>query len=262
MDEKRSITASIIVTMISLLVFQCIFFTVLVLTAAIKFRIAILYFGVAVLYHAIFIYVLVRRADDFRIEPEGRQLTKVNFANFLTMTRLSSLPSIVFMVVLSRQYSLMGVLLVFISVVFLTDLFDGALSRMTHQITRIGKLMDSFSDYLLLVVISVAFIIYGLIPLWFFATVFVRAFVMIIGMAILTRRRGFLKPQTSFIGKASFFAIMFLYSYEILALLLSRQNWAHVLASALEYVVGVILVVSVVDKILFFVSELKAVKSK
>lgn len=248
--------------MVSLLAFQCVFFTVLVLKVAIKIKIALLFYGIAILYHAVLVYMLVRRADQFRIEPEERQLTRVNFANFLTMTRLSSLPAICFMIVLSREYSLMGVLLVFITVVFLTDLFDGALSRMTHQITHIGKLMDSFSDYLVLMVISIAFIIYDLIPVWFFVTVFVRGFVMIIGMMILTKRRGYLKPQTSFIGKASFFAIMVLYAYEIFAVVLSRESWAHSLAAVLEYVVGVILVVSVVDKVVYFVSELKTVKSK
>ncbi len=262
MDETRSIRNSIVITMTSLLLFQCVFFALLVLKMAIKLKIALLFFGVTIFYHALFIYLLLRRVEQFRTEPEGRQLTRVNFANMLTMTRLSSLPTICFLIVMSRQYSLMVVLLIFISLVFLTDLFDGALSRLTHQVTHIGKLMDSFSDYLLLMVISIAFIIYELIPIWFFVTVFVRGFVMIIGMSVLTRRRGYLKPQTSFIGKASFFAIMVLYAYEIFALLLSKHNWAHTLASVLEYVVEAILIVSIVDKILYFASELRAVKSK
>ncbi len=262
MDVKKSITASIIITMSSLLLFQSGFFTILVLKVAIRLKILLLFYVTTVLYHTIFIYLLVRRRDQFRTEPQGRQLSRVNFANFLTMTRLSSLPTICFMVVLSRQYSILTVLLVFISVVFLTDLFDGALSRLTHQITRIGKLMDSFSDYLGLMVISIAFIIYNLIPIWFFITLFVRGFVMIVGMWVLTRRRGYLKPQTSFIGKASFFAIMVLYAYEIFALVLAREGWAHTVANILEYIVGVILVVSIVDKLVYFTTELKTVKSK
>jgi phosphatidylglycerophosphate synthase len=262
MDKNRSIKTSIIVTMLSLLVFQGVFFAVLVLKLAIKFKLVLLFFGTTALYHALFIILLARRADQFRIEPEGRQLSRVNLANFLTMVRLSSLPTICFLVVLSRQYSLMSVLLVFITVVFLTDLFDGALSRMTHQVTHIGKLLDSFSDYLVLMVISIAFIIYNLIPVWFFITVIVRGSIMITGMSVLTRRRGYLKPQTSFIGKASFFAIMVLYAYEILALVIDRQHWAHTLAEILEYIVGSILVVSIIDKVLYFASELKTVKSK
>lgn len=262
MDLKRSITTSIIITMVSLLLFQSMFFTVLAIKLEIKFRYALLFYATTIVYHAVFIYLLVRRGHQFRTEPEGRQLSRVNLANFLTMARLSSLPTVCFMLVLSRQYSMLPVLLVFISVVFLTDLLDGALSRLTHQITHIGRLMDSFSDYLVLMVISIAFILYALIPVWFFVIVFVRGFVMIVGMSILTRRRGYLKPETSFIGKASFFAIMVLYAYEILVLMLSQQTWAHTVAQVLEYVVGLIVVASVVDKLVYFASELKTVKSK
>lgn len=262
MDTRKSITTSIVLTMSSLLIFQSAFFTVLVLKVVIKLKLALLFYVITIIYHAVFIYLLVRRRDQFRVEPEGRQLSRVNIANILTMTRLSSLPTICFMIVLSRQYPILTVLLIFISVVFLTDLFDGALSRMTHQITHIGRLMDSFSDYLGLMVISIAFIIYELIPVWFFVLIFVRGLLMMAGMAVLTRLRGYLKPQTSFLGKASFFAIMVLYAYEILALLISREGWAHTVAIVLEYVVGAILIISLVDKVLYFAAELRTVKSK
>lgn len=262
MGAKRSITISIIITMGSLLLFQCLFFTILTIKLEIKFRVALIFYATTLVYHALFIYLLIRRRHQFRIEPTGVQLTRVNFANFLTMVRLSSLPTICYMIVLSRHFSMMPVLLVFISVVFLTDLFDGALSRLTHQITHIGKLMDSFSDYLLLMVISIAFLAYSLIPVWFFVLLFVRGFTMIVGMYVLTRKRGYLKPETSFLGKASFFAIMFLYAYEIFARVASQYSWSHVIALVFEYIVGAILVASIVDKLLYIASALKMVKSK
>ena len=262
MDARRAITSSILLTMGALFLFQCLFFTVLILKLTVKVRIGLTFYAVAFVYHAILTYMLLQRRDQFQIEPEGTQLSKVNFANFLTMIRLTSLPTICFMIVLSRQYSILPVLVIFISVVFLTDLFDGALSRMTHQITKIGRQMDSFSDYLGLMVISIAFIVYGLIPVWFFVALFVRGFIMIVGMWVVTRRRGYLKPDTSFLGKASFFAIMVLYAFELFAVLMARWSWTSLAASILEYVVGVILLVSIIDKLVYFSSELKAIAKK
>lgn len=263
MDSRsKTITASILFAMGALFVFQCVFFAVVAMKLSIRVRIGLLFCLSTFVYHAVITILLLQRSDQFRTEPEGRQLSRVNLANLLTMTRLSSLPTVCFLIVLSRRYSIFTLLLVFLSLVFLTDLLDGSLSRMTHQVTKIGKQMDSFSDYLLLMVISIAFLVYGLLPLWFFVAIFVRGFVMIIGMFVLTKRRGYLKPETSFIGKASFFAIMVLYAFEVFRLLMASAAWAHLAGTILEYVVGAILVVSIVDKLHYFSSELKAIERK
>lgn len=262
MARKGTISASITLTMGALFLFQVVFFGVLMWKCGIPLPIGLLFLGLSMGYNLIFLVVLLRRKSEFQVEPDGRLLTRVNLANILTMIRLTSLPTICFMIVLARDYRMLPILLVFVTLVFLTDLLDGALSRMTHQVTKIGRLMDSFSDYLVLMVISIAFLVYRLIPAWFFVAIFARGFTMIIGMAILTRKRGYLKPETSFIGKASVFAIMVLYAYEIFTLVLSRYDWTHRVAEILEYAVGVFVVVSIVDKLVFFNSQMKAIDKK
>lgn len=263
MDTRvRAISTSILLTMGALFLLQCLFFAIVALKLAVRARFGLLFFLTTFAYHGVITVLLLQRADQFQVEPGGRQLSRVNLANLLTMTRLSSLPTVCFLIILSRRYSVLALLLVFLSLVFLTDLLDGSLSRLTHQVTKIGKQMDSFSDYLLLMVISIAFLVYGLVPLWFFVGIFVRGFVMIIGMFVLTKRRGYLKPETSFMGKASFFSIMVLYAFEIFRLLLVSSSWAGTVGTILEYVVGAILVVSIGDKIRYFTSELKAIEKK
>lgn len=262
MKRRGSIAASIVLTWGSLFLIQCLFFSLIALRHSFRLAVELGFLGSAAVYHLVILGLLLQRKDQFQIEPEGYRLERVNLANLLTMTRLSSLPTICFLIVLARDHSIVIILLVFVSIIFLTDLFDGALSRRTHQVTKIGKIMDSFSDYLVLGVISVAFLAFRLIPSWFFAAIVLRSLTMIVGVSVLTRKRGYLKPETSFIGKASIFAVMVLYAFEILTLLATSWKWTALVADILEYVVGAFLAVSIVDKLIYFSIQMRAASRK
>ncbi len=262
MKPKGSIAASILLTWGSLFLFQCVFFSAIAVRYGFRLAVELGFLGTAVVYHLVMLWLLLQRKDQFQIEPEGISLERVNLANILTMTRLSSLPTIAFLIVLARERSILVILLVFVTIIFLTDMLDGALSRMTHQVTKIGKVMDSFSDYLVLGVISIAFLAYRLIPSWFFAAIVLRSLTMIVGMTALTHKRGYLRPETSLIGKASIFAVMVLYAFEILALLVATWRWTGLVVTILEYTVGVFLVVSIVDKLVYFSTQMKAASKK
>ncbi len=252
MKPREPIAASILLTMSALFAVQCVFFAGISVRYGLRLRIGLGFLATSFVYHGILVFLLLRRTSQFQIEPDGVPLKRVNLANILTMIRLSSLPTVCFMIVLQKSHPLLPLLLAFVIVVFLTDLLDGNLSRLTHQVTKIGRVMDSFSDYLVLMVISIAFLAYGLVPAWFFAAIFVRGFTMIIGMAILTRKRGYLKPETSFIGKASVFAVMVLYAYTFLRMALATSRWAETVDVVLVDAVGAFVVVSIVDKLLYF----------
>ncbi len=262
MRPKGSIAASILLTWGLLFLFQCLFFSAIALRYSFRLAMELSFLATATVYHLVMLGLLLQRKDQFQIEPEGIPLQRVNPANILTMTRLSSLPTIAFLILLARDRPVLIILLVFVTIIFLTDLLDGALSRSTHQVTKIGKVMDSFSDYLVLGVISIAFLAYRLIPAWFFAAIVARSLTMIVGMTLLTRRRGFLRPETSFIGKASIFAVMVLYAFEILTLLVTGSRWTEVVGRVLEYAVGIFLVVSIVDKLVYFGTQMKAASKK
>ncbi|MEW5815007.1 MAG: CDP-alcohol phosphatidyltransferase family protein [Spirochaetota bacterium] len=190
--------------------------------------------------------------DYFRLEPSGEKLSSINFTNLITLYRLSSLPTISYLIILSIKHAVKPVLLIFTSVCFITDLFDGFIARKTNQVTRIGKYMDSASDYSLLFVISIALIIFKLIPLWFFILITFRLLYQGLAEIVLFYRRGYLKHDTSFLGKASIFATMVLYAFEILREIdipfLGNKNFVNIL----EYLAGIIVAASIVDKFLLF----------
>ena len=73
---------------------------------------------------------------------------------------------------MNTHFSEMKILLpIVLALVFLTDSFDGQIARRTNQITKIGQMLDSISDYSLLVVISVVYYRNEIVPLWFFARI-------------------------------------------------------------------------------------------
>ena len=72
---------------------------------------------------------------------------------------------------------------------FLTDLLDGFLARRNHWITNIGKVLDPLADKLMLLTALVCFATRGWLPLYMILIVFAKELTMIIGGAILFRKK-------------------------------------------------------------------------
>lgn len=205
--------------------------------------------------HAIILLGLFYKRDDFRATETGRHLNRVNFANVLTILRISAVPTLLFFVVHSREPLFARASIVLAAIVFLTDLFDGLVSRHAHQRTVIGVYLDSAGDYAILVASAIALRIYALIPMWFFLFVIGRlglqvAFVIAEVAVIGSARRG-----TNLVGKASVFAMMTSF-----ALALANTVWELQLLNQgsryAEYLTGALLAVSAVDKVRLFVTRL------
>jgi phosphatidylglycerophosphate synthase len=191
---------------------------------------------------------------DFALADTGAMLERVNLANLITLFRVSSLPTLLFLVLAAKDYRIKVPLLIMIVLVFASDFIDGYVSRTQSQITRIGKMMDSASDYAVLVVLTIVFYYFHFIKIWFFALVIGRLAIQTAFMAALYLIRGKIKPRTTFMGKAAIASIMVLYAAEILELvvpvgLMSVLRWLQWAAAA---VVGL----SVIDKILAFRKDL------
>ena len=205
--------------------------------------------------HVVVLAGLFYKRDDFRATDTGKHLDRVNFANVLTILRISAVPTLLFFVVHGRQRLFAVASIVLATIVFLTDLFDGIISRHAHQQTVIGVYLDSAGDYAILVASAIGLRVYDLIPSWFFLVVIGRlglqvVFVMVEVAIIGSARRG-----TNLVGKASVFAMMTAF-----ALALANTVWD---LSALdrssrymEYATGVILAVSALDKVRLFVTRL------
>lgn len=186
----------------------------------------------------------------------GERLTRVNIANVLSMIRVSSSPTLLWLVLLAGEYPVAPILVALAALVFLTDLLDGQISRRTGQVTQIGRYLDSSSDYTVLGVVSIALVSYGLIEGWFFWIVVARFGAQIAAQVILLVAQRFrLQFRTSFLGKASVFAVMVLFAFSLLRLVEGLPAWYPDVFAAAEYLVAAILVISLVEKLFLFMVD-------
>jgi cardiolipin synthase (CMP-forming) len=190
--------------------------------------------------------------ESFYIEETGTKLDSVNIANRVTLARISTLPTILFLVMMLREYRLIVWVLVIIVLAFLTDLLDGKISRTLHQVTRIGRMLDSISDYSLLMVISIVYFYFDLLPVWFFIVILFRLLFQATGMAVFLVIEKRIKPETSFMGKVAIATTMTLYAIELFRFLPIAGRTMDLVVTVCEYTAGVVLVASVADKAYYF----------
>lgn len=210
-----------------------------------------LYLAVSAVYHGLLTGLLVARSGDFTVEETGEALPRVNLATSLTFVRLSSIPTVMFLVIQAARYPLLPVVLPAIIIVFLTDLLDGLAARRRHQVTFVGKYLDSTSDYLMIIAVSVLFFYFRLIPTWFFALIMSRLVLFAAGMALLTLKQGKANPLATFLGKASVFATMVLYVLELAEHFRVPGLGYPPAVRIVEYLTAAVIVASVVDKVIF-----------
>jgi phosphatidylglycerophosphate synthase len=210
-----------------------------------------LFLGISLAYIGSLTFVLVVRRADFRVEGGTKPLSRMNLSNTLTFGRLSSIPVLIFMIIQSPAYPTLPVTLPLICIVFATDFLDGIVARKRGEITFVGRYLDSSSDYLMIIAVSILFFYLQLIPLWFFVLILARLVLFATGMAILTLRQGKANPLSTFLGKASIFALMVLYVLEIARLFGVRYIGSDVVLEVVLYVVAVVVAASFIDKAIF-----------
>lgn len=202
--------------------------------------------------HLLLLVVLVALRGDFVLVPSGIVLRRVNIANVLTLFRISSTPTILFLLMEVREDDVVGALLVWCTAAFLSDFFDGRLSRRLRQVTRIGRYLDSMSDYAMLTAICLAMAGYGLISRPFVVLLLLRFGVQGIGVTTLLFYHGHLEPHSSFWGKVSVFATMTYCGLALLRLVRGAAGvWVTVQPFA-EAFTALLVVISVLDKLRLF----------
>jgi len=187
----------------------------------------------------------------FSRRESGALLPRVNLPNTLTFGRLSSIPTMLFLIIQASLYPIMPVILPFMCLVFATDFIDGTVARKRNQITFVGRYLDSSSDYLMIVAVSIIFYYYSLVPLWFFILILCRLVLFSLGMVLLALREGKAYPLSTFLGKASIFALMVLYVMKIAGLFGVPWIGNDIVVRCFEYAVALIVVASLVDKAIF-----------
>ncbi len=214
MSGANSLRKSIWILVGSLFLLQTAILAAVFFAYSIHVREAALFAGIDTVYHLALALFVISRTADFRTEATGEPLKKVNPSNALTIARLSSIPTALFLILLSRSVQLLPVALPYLFAVFITDFFDGIMARARKEITVVGRYLDSTSDYLILGATSIVFLVFALIPAWFFVLIISRLgiFSVFVFVAALKHSREIFAP--TFIGKASIFATMALYLLE------------------------------------------------
>lgn len=211
-------------------------------------------------FHAFLLALLLLFRDDFRKESTGELLSSVNLANKITLVRISTLPTLMFLVLAAKTHQIRYPLLVLVVLIFVTDFLDGYVSRKGGEVTKVGRMMDSASDYTLLIVLTLVFRYYALIPSWFLLLVLARLSIQIVLVALLIAASGRIEPKTTWMGKVAVASMMVAYSVEVLDLILKGKIPA-IVTETVEWVVAGVLIVSIFDKILAFRNSWKEANS-
>jgi len=199
------------------------------------------------------VFLLLSRSFFYSVET-GTPLRRVNLANKITLLRISMLPTLLFLILAANQYPVVPVLLPTVALTFLTDMIDGSVSRATHQVTHIGKILDSVSDYSLLIVVAIAYYRFGLLPDWLFWLILFRLVFQAFGMGTMLLIHGQIEPKPTIFGKVAVATLMTLFAGEPLKLLFpshigTPMRW-------FEAIAGIVVAISVVDKGFFFWKEI------
>ncbi|MBO8130825.1 MAG: CDP-alcohol phosphatidyltransferase family protein [Candidatus Marinimicrobia bacterium] len=108
--------------------------------------------------------------------------------------------------------------LIVILVAFASDVLDGWLARIAHEITEIGKVLDPLADKVVILSILMYMIMEDLIPVYYFLLLIIRDLsIAILGIYLMNIKD--VTPQSNKLGKVSIVfmaaAIMaFLYNFE------------------------------------------------
>lgn len=262
MKARTRLITSIVATVLASTASHAALFLILADIYGVSGHFVRLFFLVMGLSNLVLLAFLLIMRGDFYLLPEGTQLDRINLANLLSVTRISSTPMVLFLLILSRDHDLAAFTIIFTSLVFLTDLFDGHISRTRHQRTRIGVYLDAVSDYAILIAVSVAFDYYGLISRWFFVVVMFRLVFMFAGMAALLLYHGRVDAGSTLWGKILVSATMVLYAASLLELFDATAETARRITSFLEYVVAGVVVVSTLEKVLVIVQAFREARAE
>ncbi|MDR1931054.1 MAG: CDP-alcohol phosphatidyltransferase family protein [Treponema sp.] len=209
-------------------------------------------------------FLLINR-DQFYNCRSGERENRVNIANKITLFRISMLPFLIFLLLGVERYpgkNTGPVLVIAFALTFASDFIDGRLAKTRKIETNIGKILDSGSDYMLLGATAVSFFSFRLIKPWLFWIIMGRLFINALGMFILFLIRRKLNPQTTIFGKAAIAAIMVLFVFEAVPLagILPDTRPGRLLPIVIWYLergVCILILLSVIDKILYFIKSLR-----
>lgn len=212
----------------------------------------LLFFPVQLGFYVIVAFFLIKNKNLFYGIHSGRMETTVNSANKVTLFRITMLPFLTLLTLVSQSYPAEPVLVAACAITFVTDFIDGRIAKARGLETYIGKILDSASDYLLLGITAGAFFFFKLLKPWLFWIIIGRLFINAVIMTLLFMIHKKLRPQTTPVGRITIAAIMILLVVEA-AKPLGLPGWIGVVEKTGALIIGL----SVIDKFVYFIRSLK-----
>lgn len=230
------------------------------LAAQVPLNSVFLYIALSALLHVLLYIFLMRLRSNFFNLSTGEQLKKINLANRITLLRISSLPTIAFFLRHKEIAEIKVTLPILLGLLFLTDSFDGQVARKGKQITRMGAMLDSISDYVLLGVISVVYYRNNIVPHWFFFLISLRLFLQGLGMLVFIIMKKPVEIKSTWGGKITIATTMTLYVIELVRLYLPADFEPFFRGT--EYLSGAIIFILYFEKGLIFFKQGKKVSAE
>jgi CDP-diacylglycerol--glycerol-3-phosphate 3-phosphatidyltransferase len=168
----------------------------------------------------------------------------VNLPNYITLTRIFSIPVLIWILTSSRFSSAVGERELLASLLFvaasLTDAIDGYLARKRAQVTTMGMLLDPVADKLLIAAAFITLVQFNprIVPAWMAVIIIGREF-LVSGLRSIAASEGF-TIQASELGKSK----MVVQIVSVTAAILDH-HWAHLPWYFLYLPIHLIAVVSI-----------------
>lgn len=150
----------------------------------------------------------------------------MNLPNYITLTRIASIPVLIWVLTTSRFSSTNGDRELIASFLFiaasLTDAIDGYLARKREQVTTIGMLLDPVADKLLIAAAFITLVQFNprIVPAWMAVIIIGREF-LVSGLRSIAASEGF-TIQASDLGKLK----MIVQIVSVVAAIVDH-HWAH-----------------------------------
>lgn len=215
-----------------------------------------------ILWHSLLLFFLILYKSEFVNVENNLALEKINLANGMTLFRISSVPLIAFLLKQHEIEYIKILLAIFLVLIFLTDFFDGFIARKFNQETKIGRMLDSMSDYSLLALVSIVYYQMGLVPNWFFYLIFGRLMFQTMGMLFFILLKFPVEIKSTRGGKITIAATMILYSIKMLQFFVPFSDNFKQLFLIGEYSCGFIIFVFLFEKIFIFYDHYKEYRKR
>ncbi|AHC13778.1 CDP-alcohol phosphatidyltransferase family protein [Salinispira pacifica] len=262
--QQDRLTGSIALSLVTLFIIHLAVSIVVTIQLGLPLRDSLAFSAILFIHHLAIMLILSHMLHFFVYTGSGTALHRINIPIFITLCRLTSLPVIIYLIILLEEHSVLELLIAYTVFAFITDFLDGNISRRMKQTTKIGAYLDSISDYAVLISISIAYIIYELLPDWFFILVMLRLFFQWAAAAVMTvMHQKMQEHSSSLLAKASIFGIMTMYAAALIRFIPALSAYSGEIISVLEWIVSPVLVLSLIEKIYHFIFDLRnALRSK